>query len=48
MTTIKCDFNSDPCDGINNNSNIIISSSNIYNKSMSNPSNAIQAPSGGR
>ena len=40
MTTIKCDFNSDPCDGINNNSNIIISSSNIYNKSMSNPSNA--------
>ena len=39
MTTIKCDLNSDPCDGINKNSQIKISSTNIYNNSMSNPSN---------
>ena len=44
MTTIKCDFNSDPCDGINKNSQIKISSTNIYNNSMSNPSNTASVP----
>ena len=41
MTSNKCDFSGDPCDDIKNNSfsSNNISSSNIYNNSMSDPSN---------